>query len=45
MQPFLTEQPKVSELIDNSFLEAKQKRMYLASYKERLDRLLRSSEK
>lgn len=45
MQPFLTEQPKVSELIDNSFLEAKQKRMYLASYKERLARLLRSSEK
>lgn len=44
MQPFLVEQPKVLELIENSFLEAKQKRMYLSSYRERLSRLQRKSE-
>lgn len=41
MAPFLIEQPKVLELINNSFLEEKQKRMYLSSYKERLRRLQR----
>lgn len=45
MLPFLMEQPKVLELIENSFLEEKQKRMYLRSYEERLKRLLRKSEK
>lgn len=44
MQPFLVEQSKVLELIENSFLEAKQKRMYLSSYRERLSRLQRKSE-
>lgn len=43
MRPFLTEQPKVIELIERSFLETKQKRMYLASYRERLSRLQRQS--
>lgn len=43
MAPFLVEQPKVLELIENSFLEDKQKRMYLSSYKERLCRLQRES--
>lgn len=41
--PFLVEQPKVLELINNSYLEEKQKRMYLSSYKERLSRLQRKS--
>lgn len=44
MQPFLVEQSKVLELIENSFLEAKQKRMYLSSYRERPSRLQRKSE-
>lgn len=44
MQPFLVEQSKVLELIENSFLEAKQRRMYLSSYRERLSRLQRKSE-
>lgn len=43
MAPFLVEQPRVVELINNSFLEEKQKRMYLSSYKERLSRLQRKS--
>lgn len=43
MAPFLVEQPKVLELINNSFLEEKQKRMYWNSYKERLSRLQRKS--
>lgn len=43
MAPYLTEQPKVMELINNSFLEEKQKRMYGNSYKERLRRLQRKS--
>lgn len=44
MAPFLVEQPKVWELINNSFLDDKQKRMYWKSYKERLSRLQRKSE-
>lgn len=44
LAPFLIEQPKVLELISNSFLEEKQKRMYLSSYRERLNRLQRISE-
>lgn len=44
MQPFLVEQSKVLELIENSFLKAKQRRMYLSSYRERLSRLQRKSE-
>ena len=43
ISPFLVEQPKVLELINNSFLEEKQKRIYLSSYKERLSRLQRKS--
>lgn len=43
MAPFLIEQSKVLNLIDNSFLEEKQKRMYLSSYRERLQRLQRKS--
>ena len=39
---FATEQPKVYELIDNSFLEEKVKRMYKQSYQERLHRFQRS---
>lgn len=39
--PFLKPQPKVLELIENSFLEEKQKRMYQRSYEERLKRLQR----
>lgn len=44
IEPFLVEQLKVAELIDHSFLETKQKRMYFASYRERLSRLQRKSE-
>lgn len=43
LTPFLSEQPKVLELIGHSFLEEKQKRMYLSSYRERLSRLQRKS--
>ena len=39
---FATEQPKVYELIENSFLEEKVKRMYKQSYQERLRRFQRS---
>lgn len=39
---FSTEQPKVYELIENSFLDEKVKRMYRQSYIERLHRLQRS---
>ena len=39
---FATEQPKVYELIENSFLEEKVKRMYKQSYQERLHRFQRS---
>ena len=39
---FAAEQPKVYELIENSFLEEKVKRMYKQSYQERLHRFQRS---
>ena len=39
---FSTEHPKVYELIENSFLEEKVKRMYKQSYQERLRRFQRS---
>ena len=39
---FSTEQPKVFELIENSFLDEKVKRMYRQSYIERLHRFQRS---
>ena len=39
---FATEQPKVYELIENSFLEEKVKRMYKQLYQERLHRFQRS---
>ena len=39
---FSTEQPKVYELINNSFLDEKVKRMYKQSYQERLHRFQRS---
>ncbi len=39
---FATEQPKVYELIENSFLEEKVKRMYKQSYQERLHHFQRS---
>ena len=39
---FSTEQPKVYELIENSFLDEKVKRMYRQSYIERLHRFHRS---
>jgi serine/threonine-protein kinase HipA len=42
IEMFATEQPKVYELIDNSFLEEKVKRMYKQSYQERLHRFQRS---
>lgn len=38
---FATEQPKVYELIDNSFLDNKTKRMYKQAYQERLHRFQR----
>lgn len=38
---FATEQPKVYELIENSFLDEKVKRMYKQSYQERLHRFQR----
>lgn len=41
---FSAEQPKVYELIENSFLEEKVKRMYKQSYLERLKRFQRSDE-
>ena len=41
---FATEQPKVYELIENSFLEEKVKRMYKQSYQERLHRFQRSDQ-
>lgn len=41
LAPFLIEQPQVLTLIANSFLEEKQKRMYVTSYHERLRRLQR----
>ncbi|WP_456087729.1 type II toxin-antitoxin system HipA family toxin [Parabacteroides sp.] len=43
IKPFLEEQAKVKELIANSFLDEKLKRMYWSSYTERLNRLRRSS--
>ena len=42
IEMFATEQPKVYELIDNSFLEEKVKRMYKQSYQERLHCFRRS---
>lgn len=39
MSVFLVHQPLVEELINNSFLDDKLKRMYLRSYQERLSRL------
>lgn len=42
---FSTEQPKVYELIENSFLDEKVKRMYKQSYQERLHRFQRSDNK
>ena len=42
IEMFATEQPKVYELIENSFLEEKVKRMYKQSYLERLHRFQRS---
>ena len=42
IEMFATEQPKVYELIDNSFLEEKVKRMYKQSYQERFHRFQRS---
>lgn len=39
---FAAEQPKVYELIENSFLEEKVKRMYRQSYRERLHRFQRN---
>lgn len=42
IEMFATEQPKVYELIENSFLEEKVKRMYKQSYIERLHRFQRS---
>lgn len=41
MEMFTTSQPLVMELIGNSFLDDKLKRMYLRSYEERLSRLRR----
>lgn len=41
---FATEQPKVYELIENSFLDEKTKRMYKQSYQERLRRFQRKDE-
>lgn len=41
---FATEQPKVYELIENSFLDGKTKRMYRQSYLERLRRFQRKDE-
>lgn len=41
---FATEQPKVYELIENSFLDEKTKRMYKQSYLERLRRFQRKDE-
>ena len=41
---FATEQPKVYELIENSFLDEKTKRMYRQSYLERLRRFQRKDE-
>ena len=43
IEMFATEQPKVYELIENSFLEEKVKRMYKQSYQERLHRFQRST--
>lgn len=42
VEMFATEQPKVYELIENSFLDEKVKRMYKQSYLERLHRFQRS---
>jgi serine/threonine-protein kinase HipA len=42
IEMFATEQPKVYELIEKSFLEEKVKRMYKQSYLERLHRFQRS---
>ena len=42
IEMFSTEQAKVYELIENSFLEDKVKRMYKQSYQERLHRFQRS---
>lgn len=39
---FLTAQPLVYELIENSFLDNRMKRMYKRSYEERLDRFRRA---
>lgn len=39
---FITEHPKVYELIENSFLDDKTKRIYKQSYQERLRRLQRT---
>ena len=42
IEMFATEQPKVYELIENSFLEEKVQRMYKQSYQERLHHFQRS---
>lgn len=42
VEMFATEHPKVYELIENSFLDDKTKRMYRQSYQERLRRFQRS---
>jgi serine/threonine-protein kinase HipA len=44
IEMFTTSQPLVMELIGNSFLDDKLKRMYLRSYEERLSRLRRLDE-
>lgn len=44
MHCFLTSQPLVFDLTEQSFLDEKMKRMYLRSYEERLKRIRRSSE-
>lgn len=41
VEMFAAEQPKVNELIENSFLSDKVKRMYRLSCQERLDRFRR----
>lgn len=42
IEMFATDQPKVYQLIENSFLEEKIKRMYKQSYQERLHRFQRT---
>lgn len=43
IEMFAKEQPKVNELIDNSFLDDKTKRMYKKSHQERWHRFLRGN--